>query len=226
MAGDLTAIPCNSLASNRDTVQVAHVHTVCRSVFDSALRVHRNAVVRTRDRYTVMRAVCVHTLGTLLRLHLVFIIFALVLLAEFDVVVNLPALSAGNLKLVQEEMRTLQNLTERIRIKAIMETGHRWYSEAYIKAVSRALHDAGIWCLKTSTGKYDIETPAGFLPRVYFDQKLRHAHCMHEACPDMMIKVAGGIKTLQEVRDVCSVTSKERVLIGTSNPIWGSILQD
>jgi hypothetical protein len=43
---------------------------------------------------------------------------------------------------------------------------------------------------------------------------------MHEAAPDLMIKVAGGITNLQEVRDICVDIPKEKVLVGASQPIW------
>lgn len=140
--------------------------------------------------------------------------------SEFDVVIDLPALRRGDLKSVCQEMKTLAMMTERIRIKAILETGHAWYNEAYIKAVSKGLRDAGVWCLKTSTGRQMINTPAGLLPHIEFGDKLQHAVWMHEACPELMIKVAGGIQSLQEVRDICAKISKDRVFVGASKPIW------
>lgn len=146
--------------------------------------------------------------------------------SEFDVVINLPALRRGELNVVHREVKTLTMMTERIRIKAILETGHEWYNETLVKTVSHALHDAGVWCLKTSTGRQNHETSAGFLPHVEFDDKVKHAVWMHEACPDLMIKVAGGIAGLQEVRDICARIPKDKVLVGASKPIWLNGLPD
>ncbi|MBI5742429.1 MAG: hypothetical protein HZA25_01140 [Candidatus Niyogibacteria bacterium] len=145
---------------------------------------------------------------------------------EFDVVINLPALRNGDLNDVHREIKTLAMMTEHIRIKAILETGHEWYNETLVKTVSRALHDAGVWCLKTSTGRQNHMTSAGFLPHIDFDDKLRHAGWMHEACPDLMIKVAGGIASLQQIRDICVKIPKDKVLVGASKPIWLNGLPD
>lgn len=139
---------------------------------------------------------------------------------EFDVVINLPALRNGDLKIAQREINTLRMMTEKIHIKAILETGHSWYNEVFIKTVSKAFYDASVFCLKTSTGRQNHMTSAGFLPHIDFSDKVRHAEWMHEACPNLMIKVAGGIHDLQQVRDICVKIPADKVLIGTSRQIW------
>lgn len=138
----------------------------------------------------------------------------------FDTVINLTALRHGLYNVVHREIETLSMMGSGITIKAILETGHEWYNETLIKLVSKLAYDAGAWCLKTSTGRKNIDTPAGFLPEISLEDKIQHAAWMHEAAPRAMIKVAGGIGNLQDVKDICAKIPAEKVLIGASEKIW------
>lgn len=140
---------------------------------------------------------------------------------EIDTVVNLHALSHGHLRLAYEEMEKFVASTPAgVRIKVILETGHAWYNDALIKEVSAKLAQLGVFALKTSTGLKNVETPAGLLPEITLAEKIRHARLMHEAAPDLYIKIAGGIKTAADVEQIFAALPRERVLIGTSSPIW------
>ncbi|MEK7647097.1 MAG: hypothetical protein AAB378_01820 [Patescibacteria group bacterium] len=140
---------------------------------------------------------------------------------EIDTVVNLPSLSRGHFRLAYEEIEKFVASTPvGVRIKVILETGHVWYNDALIKEVSAELAKIGVFALKTSTGLKNVDTPAGFLPEISLSEKIYHASLMHEAAPEAMIKVAGGIKTAADVKQVFSVLPPEKVLIGTSSPVW------
>ncbi|MBI5045395.1 MAG: hypothetical protein HZC14_00055 [Candidatus Niyogibacteria bacterium] len=140
---------------------------------------------------------------------------------EIDTVINLPALKRGYVAAALEEMEKFMAVAPKdLRVKVILETGHKWYDEALLKKVSVKLASFGVFALKTSTGLKDVDTPAGFLPEISLAEKIRHARLMHKAAPDVFIKIAGGIKTAKDTQRILSAIHSKKVIIGTSSPVW------
>lgn len=131
---------------------------------------------------------------------------------EIDTVIDAGAVKEGGytLKFIQ---KNLKSIVEKFDgpVKAILETGHPWYDEKLIKTATEIVAESGAFCVKTSTG---------FIANIPVEQKVQHAIWMHEAAPQLMIKIAGGIKTKKHAQLFYDVLPKEKLIFGASSKFW------
>jgi len=120
--------------------------------------------------------------------------------SELDVVLNLHAIASGERAVVEEEIRTIMEKTPECRHKFIVETG--LFSEEQLSPVLRILEQRRPAFVKTSTG---VNAP-GASPR---DVALLRSR-LHTS---IGIKAAGGIRTLDQARDLVAAGAS---CIGTS----------
>jgi len=127
---------------------------------------------------------------------------------EIDTVINIGALKEKNYKLVLEE---LIPLTRILPTKVIIETGYKWYNEKLIKKVAKLVKKSGAFCIKTSTG---------FIENIPIKEKILHVKWIYKAVPDILIKVAGGIKTKSDAQQFFDVVPSDNLIFGASRKFW------
>lgn len=122
---------------------------------------------------------------------------------EIDPVMDIGNFKMGNYNLVLEDLKALAKV---LPTKVIIETG--FLTDEEIKKVSEIVEEAGCFCVKTSTG---------MPPKVDIDSKILHVKLMREAVDrDFPIKVAGGIKTMEDAQKVIETGAN---IIGTSSSL-------
>lgn len=126
---------------------------------------------------------------------------------EIDTVLNARHIREENYSAAKQELEFIFGGA----MKVIVETGYVWYDERRIKKVAELVAEIGAFCIKTSTGVVANIEPW---------QKVQHVVWMHEAAPHLTIKVAGGIKTMEQVKMFFDVVPREQLIIGASAKFW------
>lgn len=103
---------------------------------------------------------------------------------EIDMVINISKVKDGDYDYVYEEIRSIKNLCQKRILKVIVETCYLSKEEKI--TLSKLVGKAGADFIKTSTG---------FGPQ---GASLEDVKLFKEISPDLKIKAAGGISTLQE----------------------------
>lgn len=132
---------------------------------------------------------------------------------EIDTVINPDLVRAGDFIAARNEIEAVVEIFPG-RTKVILETGHAWYTEELIKEATRTLREAGAFCAKTSTGK------VANLDGARLEEKVKHAIWMHEAATNLMIKAAGGIKTMADAQLFIDKLPSSQLIFGASAAFW------
>lgn len=121
---------------------------------------------------------------------------------ELDLVLDIGSFKAGK---YDEVLEDLKEIAEVLPTKVIIETGH--LTEEEIVKAARLVKKSGAICVKTSTGwepKIDINTKAG------------HIRLIKKAACDILIKAAGGIRTLKDLNIILKAGAD---IIGASSSV-------
>ncbi len=131
---------------------------------------------------------------------------------EIDTVINVAALRDGRDEIILKEIENIATIFVG-DVKVILETGHPWYGKSLIKKATKLVFEAGAFCVKTSTG---------FVANIPVEEKVKHVRWMHEAEPDLKIKVAGGIKTIRDAELFLNIPglSADNIIFGASAKFW------
>jgi len=132
---------------------------------------------------------------------------------EVDTVINLGFLRTGEHVLVLEDLRSVTNIYPGV-VKVILEVGCPFYTEGLVKEATHLVAESGAFCVKTSTGFLDKD--------ISVEEKVKFVKWMHEAAPRLMIKVAGGVKTMAHVKMFLEVVPESQLIVGASGKIWES----
>ncbi|GAI25584.1 unnamed protein product, partial [marine sediment metagenome] len=71
--------------------------------------------------------------------------------------------------------------------------------------------EAGAFCVKTSTG---------FIENIPVEEKVQHVKWMHEAVPELVKKVAGGVKKPEHAQLFFDIVPQEKLIFGASARFW------
>lgn len=123
--------------------------------------------------------------------------------AEIDMVVNISDVKNGDYMAVEEEIRTLKEITGDKILKVIIETCYLTKQEKI--AMCHAVTRAGADYIKTSTGFGTAGAAMGDI--LLFKENLG---------PEVKIKAAGGVKTVEDMEDFLAAGCER---IGTSSAI-------
>lgn len=123
---------------------------------------------------------------------------------ELDVVINIPAVKHEKWDFV---LKDLKEICKILPTKVII--GSDYLTDEEIKKASEIVKKAGAICVKTSTGKGPLE------PRE-LKEKAIHLKIMRKAAPGLLIKAAGGIKTLKDLKMMVRAGAD---IIGTSSGV-------
>lgn len=129
---------------------------------------------------------------------------------EIDTVINVGELRLGQYSIVLMELKAVTEIFP-IGTKVILETGHKFYTEYFIKKATELVAEAGAFCVKTSTG---------FIENIPVEEKVKHVQWMHEAVPELVKKVAGGVKTLDHAKLFFNVVPADKLIFGASAKFW------
>jgi deoxyribose-phosphate aldolase len=133
---------------------------------------------------------------------------------EIDTVLDMRLFREGRHRDIREELQSVVSYFPSAT-KVILETGHSWYTEYSIehriKMATKLVAHCGVFCVKTSTG---------VIANIPIEKKVEHVRLMHEAAPHLMIKVAGGVKTMAHVNLFRDVVPVEKLIIGASSMFW------
>lgn len=129
---------------------------------------------------------------------------------EIDTVINAGALLDGKFDVVLNELRAVSDIFPKAT-KVIIETGHEFYSESLMKKAAEIVAESGAFCVKTSTG---------FIKNIPIERKVEHVKWIHEAVPEIMKKVSGGVKTERDAEIFFDVVPKDLLIFGASAKFW------
>ncbi len=121
---------------------------------------------------------------------------------ELDVVINIQAVKHGKWN---EVLKDLKEISKILPTKIIIGSGY--LTDEEIKKASEIVKAAGAICVKTSTEK-------GPLEHRELKEKALHLKIMRKAAPGLLIKVAGKIRTLKDLKMMVKAGAD---IIGTSS---------
>lgn len=107
---------------------------------------------------------------------------------ELDVVISIPDVKRERWERV---FKDLKEICQILPTKVIIGSGY--LTDEEIKKTSQIVKKAGAICVKTSTEKDPLD---------YFElkEKSRHLKLMRQSAPGLLIKAAGNIKTLKDLK--------------------------
>jgi len=123
---------------------------------------------------------------------------------ELDVVISIPDVKH------ERWMKVLKDLKEISKIlptKVIIGSGY--LTDEEIEKASKIVKEAGAICVKTATEKDPLEHRE-------LKEKFYHLKLMRKAAPGLLIKAAGGIRTLSDVKEAINAGAD---IIGTSSGV-------
>ena len=123
---------------------------------------------------------------------------------ELDVVINIPAVKHEKWDLV---LKDLKEICKILPTKVILGTGY--LTDEEIQKVSQISKNAGAICVKTATEKDPLEHRE-------LKEKFYHLKLMREGASGLLIKVAGGIRTLSDAKEAINAGAD---IIGTSSGV-------
>ena len=123
---------------------------------------------------------------------------------ELDVVINIPAVKHEKWDLVLKDLKAICQI---LPTKVIIGSGY--LTDEEIKKASEIVKEAGAICVKTATEKDPLEHRE-------LKEKFYHLKIMREAAPGLLIKAAGNIKTLKDVKEAIKAGAD---IIGTSSGV-------
>jgi len=123
---------------------------------------------------------------------------------ELDVVINIPAVKHEKWDLVLKDLKAICQI---LPTKVIIGSGY--LTDEEIKKASEIVKEAGAICVKTTTEKDPLEHRE-------LKEKFYHLKIMREAAPGFLIKAAGNVKTLKDVKEAIKAGAD---IIGTSSGV-------
>jgi deoxyribose-phosphate aldolase len=123
---------------------------------------------------------------------------------ELDVVINIPAVKHGKW---DELLEDLKEICKILPTKVIIGSGY--LTDEEIEKASEIVKAAGAFCVKTATEKDPLEHRE-------LKEKFYHLKLMREGAPGLLIKAAGGIRTLSDVKAAIKAGAD---IIGTSSGV-------
>jgi len=123
---------------------------------------------------------------------------------ELDVVINVPAVKHEKW---DEVLRDLKKISQILPTKVIIGSGY--LTDKEIKKASEIVKKAGAICVKTATEKDPLEHRE-------LKEKAYHLKIMREAAPGLLIKAAGKIRTLKDLKIMVKAGAD---IIGTSSGV-------
>ena len=123
---------------------------------------------------------------------------------ELDVVINISAVKHGRWN---EVLKDLKEISKILPTKVIIGSGY--LTDEEIKKASEIVKKAKAICVKTSTEK-------GPLEHRELKEKAKHLKIMKKAAPGLLIKAAGKIRTLKDLKMMVKAGAN---IIGTSSSV-------
>lgn len=123
---------------------------------------------------------------------------------EVDVVMKIDAFKN---KKYDEVLEDLKEICKILPTKVIIGSGY--LTDEEIKKASEIVKEAGAICVKTAT----VDDP---LDRSELDEKAKHVRIMKESAPGLLIKAAGGIKNMVDLKMMVEAGAD---IIGTSSGV-------
>jgi len=121
---------------------------------------------------------------------------------ELDVVISIPDVKHERWEKI---LKDLKEICQILPTKVIIGSGY--LTDEEIKKTSEIVKEAGAICVKTATEKDPLEHRE-------LKEKFYHLKIMREAAPGVLIKAAGGIRTLKDAKEAISAGAD---IIGTSS---------
>lgn len=139
---------------------------------------------------------------------------------EIDTVMNLGLLKEQKIELVYDELNELASIFVG-NVKVIIETGEL-ADEKLIRRAARTAINSGCFCVKTSTTVYGVISTEEKLKHALwmFDEIKRFDEIGHPPRSRVMLKIAGGIKTMAQAQMFLDAIPNERLIFGASKPFW------
>ena len=123
---------------------------------------------------------------------------------ELDVVINISEVKHGKWS---EVLKDLKEISKILPTKVIIGSGY--LTDEEIKKASEIVKKAGAICVKTSTEK-------GPLEHRELKEKAKHLKIMKKAAPGLLIKAAGKVRTLKDLKMMAKAGAD---IIGTSSSV-------
>jgi deoxyribose-phosphate aldolase len=123
---------------------------------------------------------------------------------ELDVVISIPDLKHERWEKI---LKDLKEICQILPTKVIIGSGY--LTDEEILKASRIVKEAGAFCVKTATEKDPLEHRE-------LKEKFYHLKLMRKGAPGLLIKVAGGIRTLKEAIEAIKAGAD---IIGTSSGV-------
>lgn len=123
---------------------------------------------------------------------------------ELDVVMNIIDLKYEKYDSVLDDLSEICSLAD---TKVIIGSG--FLTDSEIKKASELVQESGAICVKTATNKDPLE-------RRQLEEKAKHVKMMSESAPDLLVKAAGKIRTLEDAEMMIDHGAD---IIGTSSGV-------
>lgn len=123
---------------------------------------------------------------------------------ELDVVMKIDAFKNGK---YEEILNDLKEICKLLPTKIII--GSAYLTDEEIKKASEIVKEAGAICVKTAT----VDDP---LDHSELDEKAKHVRIMKESAPGLLVKAAGSIRSLADVKMMIEAGAD---IIGTSSGV-------
>jgi deoxyribose-phosphate aldolase len=123
---------------------------------------------------------------------------------EVDVVMKIDAFKNGKYEEILEDLKEIAKI---LPIKVIIGSGY--LTDEEIKKASEIVKESGAICVKTAT----VDDP---LDHSELTEKAKHVRIMKESAPGLLIKAAGSIRTLSDLKIMLDAGAD---IIGTSSGV-------
>jgi len=123
---------------------------------------------------------------------------------ELDVVISIPDVKHERWRKVLKDLKEISKI---LPTKVIIGSGY--LTDEEIEKASKIVKEAGAICVKTATEKDPLEHRE-------LKEKFYHLKLMRQGAPGLLIKAAGGIRTLFDVREAIKAGAD---IIGTSSGV-------
>jgi len=123
---------------------------------------------------------------------------------ELDVVMNIIDLKYGKYENVLKDLKEISKI---LPTKVIIGSGY--LTDEEIEKASQIVKKSGAFCIKTATEKDPLEHRE-------LKEKFFHLKLMKKGAPGLLIKVAGGIRTLSDAKEAIKAGAD---IIGTSSGV-------
>jgi len=123
---------------------------------------------------------------------------------ELDVVISIPDVKHERWRKVLKDLKEISKI---LPTKVIIGSGY--LTDEEIEKASKIVKEAGAICVKTATEKDPLEHRE-------LKEKFYHLKLMRQGAPGLLIKAAGGIRTLSDVKEAINAGAD---IIGTSSGV-------